>query len=253
VHKVSCRELEDFLRHGVYRHLESDPCYLQSNRLEEFQEIFLKEVLLEDVHNYKANGIARAQVGKQDHESLRYLFRRWNKVGKHYNCVKIREQSTTRDTTSHQLSRNLPMILDKDNRARVVHYKSVDPMKDKKHKKCGQHGHIVCKCKDEIVIRFNCKKQGCIKMDHPNPKREPNSKEQIWIHGNVKVNLASHNDRRGRIAVFHRRWPGTEGLVHQSVSDTSQSSLATGCYSNPDPTSARSTRCHLKHRGNTEE
>ncbi|RDY03794.1 hypothetical protein CR513_12582, partial [Mucuna pruriens] len=147
-------------------------------------------------------------------ESLRYLLRHWNKVREHFNCMKIREQSMNRDTTSHQLLRNLLMILDKENRVRVVHYESVDPMKDKKFSnrilylvclviittttrlpqanllvtveqkeffppqrchKCNQCRHILCKCKDETVIHFSCKKQECIGRGHPNPKKESNS------------------------------------------------------------------------------
>ncbi|RDX87661.1 hypothetical protein CR513_30837, partial [Mucuna pruriens] len=47
-----------------------------------------------------------------------------------------------------------------------------------RHKKCNQHGHVICKCKDKTVIYFSCKKQGCSGKYHPNPKREPNSRDQ---------------------------------------------------------------------------
>ncbi|RDX73211.1 hypothetical protein CR513_47213, partial [Mucuna pruriens] len=55
--------------------------------------------------------VFRAQAWQQDCEPLRYLHRRWNKVGKYFNCMKICERSATRDTTSHQLSRNSPISL----------------------------------------------------------------------------------------------------------------------------------------------
>ncbi|RDX66229.1 hypothetical protein CR513_55030, partial [Mucuna pruriens] len=50
-------------------------------------------------------------------------------------------------------------ILNKDNRARVVHYESVDPMKD------------------DTMILFCCKKKGCIRRGHSNLKKDPNSKD----------------------------------------------------------------------------
>ncbi|RDY14519.1 hypothetical protein CR513_00403, partial [Mucuna pruriens] len=122
------------------------------------------------------------------------------------------------------------MILDKDNRARVMHYESVDPMKEKKfskqikrshvqfhlvcpittttskrlqqanllmmvakkefllpqrHKTCNQRGHV-CKCKDGTMICFNYVKQGCIGKDHPNLKKELNSRDQSLLVNQLK-------------------------------------------------------------------
>ncbi|RDX61558.1 hypothetical protein CR513_60201, partial [Mucuna pruriens] len=92
---------------------------------ENFKEIFLKEVFLE-------NGVPKAQVRQQDRGKLcsqveelsRYLLRCWNKVREHFNYMKICEWSTTRNTLSHRLSRNCQcsllmnrcMIFDKDNK-----------------------------------------------------------------------------------------------------------------------------------------
>ncbi|RDX93058.1 hypothetical protein CR513_24733, partial [Mucuna pruriens] len=53
-------------------------------------------------------GVPETQAGQQDRdrlcsqveESLRYLLRHWNKVGEHFNCVKIHERFSTRNTTT---------------------------------------------------------------------------------------------------------------------------------------------------------
>ncbi|RDY09628.1 hypothetical protein CR513_05984, partial [Mucuna pruriens] len=58
----------------------------------------------------------------------------------------------TTTTTKRLQQANMPMMVAK-----------------KERKKFDQHRHVECKCKDEIVIRFSCKKQEYIERDHPNP------------------------------------------------------------------------------------
>ncbi|RDY14362.1 hypothetical protein CR513_00579, partial [Mucuna pruriens] len=157
---------------------------------------------------FERSGVPRAQVGQQD---------RHPEISQCPSLV------------------NRCRVLNKDNKARVVHYKSVDPMKDEKfsdrtmrshvqfhlvylvtatttkrlqqanllmmiaekeRKKCNQCGHIVCKCKVEIMIHFSCKKQGRIQRDHPNLKREPNSKDQ-----SLRANLVKKFLRKDCIIV----------------------------------------------------
>ncbi|RDX80331.1 hypothetical protein CR513_39133, partial [Mucuna pruriens] len=107
-------------------------------------KIFLREMLLEDICNSK--GIEFLKLKQGNRIVVDYAIR----------------------------------ILNKDNKARVVHYKILDSMKDKKFS-------------DQI-------KQGCIGRDYPNSKKELNSKDQSLQANQVKKFM--REDVQGQVVIY---------------------------------------------------
>ncbi|RDX89088.1 hypothetical protein CR513_29232, partial [Mucuna pruriens] len=66
-----------------------------------------------------------------------------------------------------------------------------------------RRGLTMCKCKDEIVILFSCKKQGRIERDHPNPKKGPNSRDQMCHSGSTT--LSNQEEKRREYETWEER------------------------------------------------
>ncbi|RDX85568.1 hypothetical protein CR513_33228, partial [Mucuna pruriens] len=171
----------------------------------------------------------------------------------HFNYRKICERSMTKDIISHQLPRNLLMSIigqqddsyalrkfEPYERREVYQLNYEKPCSassmtvaeeeffiPQRRKKCDQSRHTTCKCKDETMIHFNYKMKGCIRKDHPNPKRESNSSNQSLRANQVKkflrkdvqvfIKLVSLKLERGIIDVDVCSLPLESGVMTLSI------------------------------------